>query len=105
MTLSRRSWLAIVVCAGLTAGMVPTAAPAQQTVTDLKDTLEKGLRARRPAEFDFIAKVVDFVDDGKLPRSLVMSTFLWARQKPDGRQVVSSRRDWQSTKQAGRAQR
>jgi hypothetical protein len=57
-------------------------------VTDLKTTLEKGLRARRPVEFEFLGRVVQHVESGKLPRSLVMSTFLWARKQPDGRQVV-----------------
>jgi hypothetical protein len=48
---------------------------------DLKTTLEKGLRARRPVEFAFIAQVMELVDDGTLPRSVVESTFLWARKK------------------------
>lgn len=48
---------------------------------DLKTTLEKGLKARRPEEFAFIKKVVAKVDAGSLPLSLVESTFLWARKK------------------------
>jgi hypothetical protein len=48
---------------------------------DLKTTLEKGLRARRPVEFAFIQQVVNKVDDGTLSSSLVNSTFLWARQR------------------------
>jgi len=47
----------------------------------LKDQLEKGLQARRPQEFAFIAHVVSRVEEGSLPRSLVDSTFLWARSK------------------------
>jgi hypothetical protein len=47
----------------------------------LKDTLEKGLRARRPEEFAFIALVVEKVNDGSLPLALVDSTFLWARKR------------------------
>jgi hypothetical protein len=45
----------------------------------LKDQLEKGLKARRPQEFAFIARVVTLVEQGILPRTLVDSTFLWAR--------------------------
>jgi len=48
---------------------------------NLKTTLEKGLRARRPSEFAFIALVVERVEDGTLPLSVVKSTFGWARKK------------------------
>ena len=53
------------------------------TVPNLKDTLEKGLKARLPGEFGFIAHVVAKVNHGQLPLSLVDSTFLWARNKPN----------------------
>ena len=65
----------------------PSIAGAQQSsgrggeVASLKDQLEKGLRARRPEEFAFIAKVVSLVNEGRLPLSLVKSTFQWARRK------------------------
>ncbi len=49
---------------------------------DLKDALEKGLKARRPEEFKFIARVVTLVEFGILPKRLVQSTFFWARAKP-----------------------
>ncbi len=48
---------------------------------DLKTQLEKGLKARRPVEFAYIAQIVKLVEDGDLPRSLVTSTFGWARKK------------------------
>ena len=48
---------------------------------DLKTMLEKGLRARRPAEFAFIHRVVKLVNQGKLPISVVETSFLWARPK------------------------
>ncbi len=53
-----------------------------QGIENLKKTLGEVLRARRPEEFAFIDKVGDLVEDGTLPRSLVESTFLWARKKP-----------------------
>jgi hypothetical protein len=49
--------------------------------TSLRKTLEAGLRARRPQEFAFLATVSQKVDDGELPRSLVESTFFWARRQ------------------------
>jgi hypothetical protein len=49
--------------------------------TTLKKTLEAGLKARRPQEFAFLAMVAGKVEDGTLPRSLVESTFFWARRQ------------------------
>jgi len=47
----------------------------------LKSQLEKGLRARRPQEFAFVAVVVEMVENETLPLDLVKGTFLWARKK------------------------
>lgn len=47
----------------------------------LKGQLEMGLKARRPVEFKYIAQIVKLVEEDKLPRSMVDSTFLYARQK------------------------
>ena len=49
----------------------------------LRIQLEKGLRLRRPVEFDFIDRVIKLVDAGTLSRSIVDSTFLWATRKHD----------------------
>jgi hypothetical protein len=57
-------------------------------VSDLKTTLEKGLRCRRPVEFAFVNKVVQLVDQGTLPKKLVLTTFDWARKKPDHYQAT-----------------
>ena len=48
---------------------------------DFRQQLEKGLYARRPEEFAFIARVVRMVDENQLSRRLVESTFQWARKK------------------------
>ena len=72
--------------------MVLTSLPAvaQQTVIPatqqgrkltLRDQLTLGLRAFTKADKAFIDKVVILVEQKKLPRSLVDSTFLWARQR------------------------
>lgn len=47
----------------------------------LKERLEKGLKARRPEEFAFVAKVVRLVEMGTLPEAVVDGTFFWARSK------------------------
>ena len=50
-------------------------------VGDLKDQLEKGLKARRPTDFAFIAKVILLVEMNKLPLSEVKAVFQWARKR------------------------
>ena len=47
----------------------------------LADQLKVLIRPRLPSEMAFIAMVVQRVDNGTLPRDLVVSTMLWARQK------------------------
>ena len=50
-------------------------------VADLKDQLKNGLRVRRAGDLAFIDKVVELVEAGRLPGSLVKGTFQWARTK------------------------
>ena len=50
-------------------------------VADLKDQLKNGLRVRRAGDLAFIDKVVELVEAGRLPVSLVKGTFQWARSK------------------------
>lgn len=89
-------WCALVVAANIQSSAVAAsqtsqaATPFAETndqgvqVADLKEQLEKGLQARRPVEFKFIANVVALVQQKKLPLDLVLSVFHWAR-----RQVIS----------------
>ena len=58
----------------------------EANVADLQQQLESGLKARRPEEFEFIAKVVTMVGNDTLPLDLVMSTFLWTRKNPKARE-------------------
>lgn len=51
------------------------------TVADLQEQLEDGLKARLPAEFDFIARVVDLVKQRQFSTGEVKSIFQWARRK------------------------
>jgi hypothetical protein len=52
------------------------------TGLDLKTQLQKGLRARRPVEFEYIDEIIALVDSGQLPRPLVTTTFVWAQKQP-----------------------
>ena len=56
----------------------PAASPAQPS---LEDRLTAGLQARRPADVAYIGRVVEMVEEGKLPAKLVDSTFLWAMRR------------------------
>lgn len=56
------------------------ASPAGASVAGLKDTLEKGLRARLPQDFTFINKVVIMVKNDQLPKSMVLGTYHWVRK-------------------------
>lgn len=48
---------------------------------DLKKQLETGLKARRPSDFAYIARVVGKVENGTLPRTLVDQSFMYARSR------------------------
>jgi hypothetical protein len=45
-------------------------------------TMKAALKTATPEEDGFIDGVVDLVERGRLSRSLVVSTFVWARRKP-----------------------
>lgn len=47
----------------------------------LQETLESGLKARRPEEFQFVRRVVAAVEQKRLPEPVVLSTFTWARKQ------------------------
>ncbi len=53
----------------------------QGRTISLSDQLRTGLKAFTKSDFDFINKVTDQVNQGKLPRRLVDGTFLWARDR------------------------
>ena len=50
-------------------------------VADLKEQLEKGLRATRPDQAAFIDKIVKLVAQDRLPRRIVNASFSWARKR------------------------
>ena len=65
---------------------VAGASTIEANVANLQQQLESGLKARRPEEFAFIAKVVSLVEEDALPLDLVMSTFLWTRKNPKAKE-------------------
>lgn len=50
-------------------------------VASLSDQLKSVLRARRPVEFEFIARVVELVDQGQLPYDMVIAVMKYATGK------------------------
>lgn len=64
----------------LQAPVRPQVAPDQDgRQVKLYDQLRVGLKATTKEDLEFITHVVALVDQGTLPRKLVDSTFLWAR--------------------------
>ncbi len=49
---------------------------------DLQTQLEKGLYARRPVEFQYIDEIIKLVEKDKLPRQLVVTTYLASQRQP-----------------------
>jgi predicted AAA+ superfamily ATPase len=85
--MQRRHWLAsfatFILFAGFSTAGISTAR-AQQEEVSLTDRLRAGLKCRRPEEVEFVEAVVALVDQQKLSKELVFSTYQWAvRQKPD----------------------
>ncbi|GIW90530.1 MAG: hypothetical protein KatS3mg109_0962 [Pirellulaceae bacterium] len=89
--MSRRRFListSLWVSTGLFVGAHPTPGQVSSGTATLKDQLEKGLKARFPQEFAFINTVVTMVDNGQLPRDIVMSTFLWVRKNRSNKKYL-----------------
>jgi hypothetical protein len=71
-------------------GSIPRSAAGQsgqasdataEPVASLKDQLQKGLRARRAVEFQFIGQVSQLVDQGRLSKEFVQGTFSYTLKK------------------------
>jgi hypothetical protein len=50
---------------------------------NLKVRLEKDLHVRLPADFEFVDRVVEMVENGTLSFNLVNRCYLWARKQPN----------------------
>ena len=74
----------------LTTGAMAATKPAseegsQGRQVSLAEQLRVGLKAKTSKDKQFIQTVVKLVDQGKLPRKIVDTTFLWARQRAERR--------------------
>ncbi|MBN1851565.1 MAG: hypothetical protein JW829_02540 [Pirellulales bacterium] len=76
---TRRSWF-ITASASLLAMLCFHRVWGAQEVP-LGDRLRNGLQARSKAELAFLDHVVDLVEHGQLPQSLVDRVFFWAKKK------------------------
>jgi hypothetical protein len=62
-------------------GQQPSGTSEQGRQLSLADQLRVGLKVKTKADQGLIAAVVKAVEEGRLPRALVDSTFLWARER------------------------
>jgi hypothetical protein len=78
--MNRRRWLTGLgsLAMGLPALSRVLADPMQ---ADFHETLKFGLKCRLPSEFAFVDLVVLRVDQGLLPKDLVLSQFNWSREQ------------------------
>lgn len=93
--MSRRFWLHCL--ASLTASLaffVPRrrAASDEQQAT-LQETLRSVLKCRRPQEFAFVELVTQKVQQGKLSKSMVLSTMSWARKRAQDEAAAGRRKN------------
>ncbi|MBN2292666.1 MAG: hypothetical protein JXM70_09590 [Pirellulales bacterium] len=83
--LNRRTWIRTA-AGGISSFLLATffAGPrhAQAAARTLDaETLKIALRVGRPEDKDFIDRIVDMMNTGKLPSSIVQKCFLWAKKK------------------------
>jgi hypothetical protein len=76
----RRIYLPLLVVLALLATPRPQSASATEKLT--ADIMKIALHTSTAQEDGFIEYVLERVDRGTLPLSLVQSTFLWAKKKP-----------------------
>ena len=90
--MTRRVWL---YCVGCLSGWLPVVAlglrvNADEQQANLNETLRSILKCRRPQEFAFVDLVTQKVEQGQLPRTMVLSMMDWARKR--SRQEAASGR-------------
>jgi hypothetical protein len=92
MKLTRILWAVAALAAGsLTSSQVGGLATAQPQIelqpagpqkgVGFRDRLIVGLRAMSPSDVDFVDRVVNRVQNGRLPQRMVDETFFWARDR------------------------
>lgn len=76
----RRDWLL-----GILGGWIVAAGPRPARAALDADTMKAALHTATPEEDGFIDHILVLVEAGRLRRSLVESTFQWARRKTKNR--------------------
>jgi hypothetical protein len=79
--MNRRSWFRSFVLALSWVPLVRLAFAEDPRVANLSETLRFALRCRRPVEFQFVALVVEKVEDKELPLDMVLSMLQYARKR------------------------
>ena len=79
--MNRRRWLCVSVSSLLSLPVAISSASADPMQASFEETLKFGLKCRRQLEFDFVELVVLKVNQGQLPKDLVLSQFNWAREQ------------------------
>ena len=79
--MNRRHWLCVSVSFLMSLPLVFHSASADPMQASFEETLKFGLKCRRQLEFDFVELVVQKVNQGQLPKDLVLSQFNWAREQ------------------------
>lgn len=80
--MTRRLWL---YCLGLAPGWLMMFAAGRaagdEQQANLNETLRSVLKCRRPQEFAFVDLVTAKVDQGQLPKAMVLSMMDWAKRR------------------------
>jgi len=79
--MNRRRWLYWLGSLALSLPLLNRLVKASPMQADFHETLKFGLKCRLPAEFAFVELVVLKVDQGLLPKVMVLSQFDWARKQ------------------------
>ena len=67
--------------AAVTFAVAQQSTPSAPEVANLREQLEKGLRARRPIEVQFLSRVIQLVNQGRLTQEVVQGTFSFVLKK------------------------
>lgn len=90
--MNRRHWFArLVSLLGASGTLLTRLGSADEQQANLNETLRSVLKCRRPEEFAFVDLVTEKVDQGKLPRNLVLSMMNWATRR-SREEVAAGRR-------------
>ena len=79
--MTRRTYLLVIaaVCGAVQLGS--GTALADEKNANLNETLRSVLKCRRQEEFAFVESVADKVDQGDLPKDMVLSMMQWAKDR------------------------